>query len=699
MKSIVRLFLVLLLVVHVSGFAQIMEEKAGSKTAVITQSVAQPLSPKFATSILPTTGGTSGNARAPQGTFRYIRTCYVITAAELAAAGVPNGAKFSLLGFYYSVAQNIETTGAMKIYLQNTSDAAYAKPSLNWTNAPASNDGVIDQMTLVHDANVTIPAVPGYWDIPLSNGSAFTYSGGGIYVAYEYQNPTGTIATTANVALCNTNITTGLRNVFSATTLGTALGATASSFRPETKASWITNIKNDAALKAVYSFGKVPLVYGMPCTIKAFIQNLGDDNLTNVNVTLKITGANSFTSTKVIPSLPSSSMGVVVSFDPFTFTVAGNNTVNVSLGNDGNNANNSITSLLQTTSGSYAVADTSTPTGSLGFATTAGMMFVKYNINGSTKVNSVTATIGNSATNAGNIIYGVIADSAGTILAKSANYTIAAADYNKPVTFTFPTPVSVDSKPIYIGIAQNANATSGYYPLATQDENPGRSGVYYIISNLTGGVAYSEANSYGRYMIQADLVPAVVPVELSAFTAIAKEGVVTLNWSTATETNNSGFQIERKAVSENEWSVAGFVKGHSTTSSISSYTFVDNVAKFGAASYNYRLKQVDFDGTAKYYNLAHSVEISAPKTFSLDQNFPNPFNPTTSISFSIPSDSKVTLEVYDVLGKAVKTLVNENRAAGTYTVSFDASALSSGVYFYRLTAGENTMLKKMNLMK
>jgi len=695
MKSFVRFFFVLLLIVQITGFAQVIEEKYGVKTAVLNHSLDKPLSPKFATSILPTTGGTSGNSRAPQGAHRYARTCYVITAAELAEAGVPNGAKFTLLGFYYSVAQDVPTTGDMKIYLQNTNDVAYAKPSLNWTNAPASADGVIDPMTLVHDGKVTIPAAVGYFDIPLSNGAAFTYTGGGIYVAFEYQNATGTIATSANTALCNTSITTGLRNAFGTTSLATALGATASAFRPETKAAWTTNVTNDVAVKALYSYGKIPLVYGMPCTIKALVQNMGDDNLTNVNVTLKITGANTFTSTKVIPSLPSSSMGVLVSFDAFNFTTIGSHTVTVSVPNDSKNTNNSMSSVLETTAGSLTVADTSTPTGSLGFSTSAGMIFNKYYINGSTKVNSVTVTIGNSSSNAGKVVYGVLADSTGTILAKSANYTISANDYNKPVVFTFPSPVSVANKSIYPGIAQS---TSGFYPIATQDEDPGRYGMYYIIGSLTG-TAFSEANSYGRFMIQADLEAAVVPVELSAFTSNVKDGIVTLNWSTATETNNSGFQVERKTVNANEWSVAGFVKGNSTTSEVSSYTFTDNVAKFGAAVYNYRLKQIDFDGTAKYYNLSQNVEITAPKTFALEQNFPNPFNPTTSISFSLPTESKVSLEVYDVLGKVVRTLVNENRAAGSYTVTFDASNLSSGVYFYRLTAGENTLLKKMNLMK
>ena len=190
-----------------------------------------------------------------------------------------------------------------------------------------------------------------------------------------------------------------------------------------------------------------------------------------------------------------------------------------------------------------------------------------------------------------------------------------------------------------------------------------------------------------------------VPVELSSFTSSVKDNVVTLKWSTATETNNSGFQIERKSSKDNVWAVAGFVKGNSTSSAINNYSFSDNISKFGVAVFNYRLKQIDFDGTSKYYDLSNSVEVSAPVNFALDQNYPNPFNPTTTIRYSVAMDSKVRIDVYDVLGRLVKNLVNENKAAGNYSVDFNASNLSSGVYMYKISAGNFTAVRKMNLMK
>jgi Secretion system C-terminal sorting domain/Fibronectin type III domain len=171
---------------------------------------------------------TSPNSRAPQGTQRYIRTCYVISPAEITASGLPNSSVLNAISFEYSIAQSEATTGTLKVYLQNTTDATYLKTSTTWTD-------VINGMTLVHDASSTIPAATGFWNIPFSGGSPFTYTGSGMYVAFEYENASGAVAATANNALCSTSITGGLRNAFSTTAMPTVLGATASNWRPNTR--------------------------------------------------------------------------------------------------------------------------------------------------------------------------------------------------------------------------------------------------------------------------------------------------------------------------------------------------------------------------------------------------------------------------------------------------------------------------------
>jgi hypothetical protein len=147
----------------------------------------------------------------------------------------------------------------------------------------------------------------------------------------------------------------------------------------------------------------------------------------------------------------------------------------------------------------------------------------------------------------------------------------------------------------------------------------------------------------------------------------------------------------------------GFVEGKGTTTEVTTYSFVDKVLSSGI--YNYRLKQLDFDGTFKYYNLTGSVEAGIPAGFELFQNYPNPFNPSTTLSFVISHSSIVTLKVYDVLGTEVASLVDEFKRSGRYEIEFsagsfgDASGLSSGVYFYKLTSGGFSDTKKMILLQ
>jgi hypothetical protein len=192
----------------------------------------------------------------------------------------------------------------------------------------------------------------------------------------------------------------------------------------------------------------------------------------------------------------------------------------------------------------------------------------------------------------------------------------------------------------------------------------------------------------------------VIPVELTAFTAAASGNNVTLNWSTATEVNNSGFQVERKQVNGGFVSV-GFVQGKGTTTEEQNYFFSDNGLAVG--KYIYRLKQMDFNGTIEY-SPEIEVEVSTPTHFDLSQNYPNPFNPSTSIKFSLVTDSRVTLKLFDVIGQEIATLLNTDLASGYHSVVIDGSRLSSGVYFYRLdAAGVNgqkySSVKKMILTK
>ncbi|MBX7041998.1 MAG: T9SS type A sorting domain-containing protein [Ignavibacteria bacterium] len=186
-----------------------------------------------------------------------------------------------------------------------------------------------------------------------------------------------------------------------------------------------------------------------------------------------------------------------------------------------------------------------------------------------------------------------------------------------------------------------------------------------------------------------------LPVELSSFSSSVNRNDVTLNWSTSKETNNSGFSIERYY--EGQWKAVEFIAGSGTTSGIREYSYTDRNLRSGA--YSYRLKQVDYNGNFEYFDLNGVVTIGSPAEYDLSQNYPNPFNPTTTIVYGIPADGNVTLKIYDNTGREIRTLVNELKSAGYYSVTFSAGDLASGMYFYKLESGNFVTAKKMILMK
>jgi hypothetical protein len=209
---------------------------------------------------------------------------------------------------------------------------------------------------------------------------------------------------------------------------------------------------------------------------------------------------------------------------------------------------------------------------------------------------------------------------------------------------------------------------------------------------------------------------AALPVELTHFTASAEQDNIELIWHTATEVDNEGWEVERAAVSGQpsaggaassnsqstidnpQWLNVGFVKGSGTSTSPRQYSYVDQ--NLSPGTYSYRLKQMDRSGAFKYSQEMRVEVGNAPRVFTLSQNYPNPFNPTTTIEFTIPADGRVVLKVYDIIGREVATILDENRKAGEYQqVVFDGSWYSSGVYFAVLQSGGKQLLKKMLLLK
>lgn len=203
--------------------------------------------------------------------------------------------------------------------------------------------------------------------------------------------------------------------------------------------------------------------------------------------------------------------------------------------------------------------------------------------------------------------------------------------------------------------------------------------IYYRVRGIN-------AQGTSGYSNVVSTVP-LVPVELTSFNAMLVNGVVQLNWVTASETNNRGFEVQKSL--SGEWQTIGFVAGAGTKTENTGYQFTDEISFNGSGTLSYRLKQIDFDGAVSFSNEVEVVLINTARNFELLQNFPNPFNPVTKIRFTGAVEGKIRVTITDVLGREVTELVNNDVPAGIHEVIWDASAVSSGIYFVNLFAQAN----------
>jgi len=265
--------------------------------------------------------------------------------------------------------------------------------------------------------------------------------------------------------------------------------------------------------------------------------------------------------------------------------------------------------------------------------------------------------------------------------------------------------IHIAPSPVYGSVAVTACA-SAYVYISTDGGANWVQQPRFSISTMDDVYMTDAANAWfvgNSGLILKYYEPANIPVELAGFSALVSGSNISLSWITASEINNAGFDIERRKSSLinpdvfEEWNKIAFVEGKGTTTEVNHYSFSDK--NLGEGNYEYRIKQIDYDGSFKYYYLNETLTISSPISFALEQNYPNPFNPSTKIQFSIPAASKVTLKVYDILGNEVAQLVNDFKPAGVYDIEFNGENLSSGIYYYTITAGNFTSTKKMMLLK
>jgi hypothetical protein len=216
------------------------------------------------------------------------------------------------------------------------------------------------------------------------------------------------------------------------------------------------------------------------------------------------------------------------------------------------------------------------------------------------------------------------------------------------------------------------------------------------------------ASGGGNYFVSlatTDLGDNPLPVELLSFTATSTAQGIKLAWETASEHESRGFTLLRRPQGESAWTEVASYQTDNALRSLNalngaSYSFTDKTLLEVGKSYDYQLRETGFDGqVATLETVTLTVRFNVAREYELAQNYPNPFNPTTTIRYQIPTAETVSLKVYDVLGKEVATLVSGRQEAGNYAVPFNASGLSSGMYFYRLQAGSFVETRKMMLVK
>jgi len=256
----------------------------------------------------------------------------------------------------------------------------------------------------------------------------------------------------------------------------------------------------------------------------------------------------------------------------------------------------------------------------------------------------------------------------------------------------------------HIGPNAGSSGTTMRYVTDTEGGNSGSPvidgllnvavGVHTHGGCTTSGTGNNNGTSTFHAAFWAAVDEGAIPVELTSLKATASESDIELSWITATETNNSGFEIQRRK--DGEFKSLDFVNGNGTTTESQAYAYVDKNLSVG--NYVYRLKQIDFDGSFSYSQTIE-VEVVAPNGFGLEQNYPNPFNPSTTIMFSIPIETEVSLNVYNALGQEVAEILNGRLKEGYHEVEFDAGTLTSGIYFYRLEADKFVDVKKMIIIK
>lgn len=428
--------------------------------------------------VLRSDGSNSAAHRAPNARALFGRSVWLITAAEAASSGLVSGTVPAAIGFHYSVAPGVTATGSLKVYLENTSDTSNTKSS-TWASA-------ISGMTLVHNDPATVlPDTTDPFDIPFSGSgvSSFTYTGDGLYVAFDWSwaGPTVNQA----VIACTLALPGGIKTAQSNTSAPTTL--TVGNTRPETRLTpSVASLINDAGVDFVISMGSAPKTFVGPQTIQAVITNRGVNALSNFPVSLNITGAQAFSDVQTIDTLAACVGRTTVTFAPFTPLVIGSNTVTVSIPSDDDPSNNTGSEPLDVTDTLYSYLHPGTEPDDFAFTNQPSAVVAKFPITAAAKISEVHLHF--KQVSAGTYRVVIFPDSgSGTpgsvpLYQDAVDRSVLAAG---PVTIALPTPIDVGPGSFFVGFAQTNNVE---FDFSIDYENPLRPETFF------GSIPYPPAD-------------------------------------------------------------------------------------------------------------------------------------------------------------------------------------------------------------
>ncbi len=455
----------------------------------------------FAQAILYTSAplydGSTTGVRAPNGTsaHAYLRASTLVLASEL--TGIAPGTILSKFGFTLDVgAATVAPVGNFTVYLQNTTDILYSKGT-TFTTA-------IIGMTSVYSSTVSIPISVSTTSYVVNLSTPFVYTGGGIYVAYDWYCPGPYSSVSAVYRANSTGLLSGLVSAATAST-GVAPPATlvASSFRPNFLFGATNTYTNEIEVVGIEAPGKISSTFNTPHVIKALIRNNSAITNTNIPVSLNVTGANSFTNNIIISSLTAGA-STLVTFSSFNPLINGINTLSVSVSADEKNTNNSATYSQSVTCSESAInpALANYTLGAIGFNTSGGIIAVNYANPVASELKSIRVGISTNTASVGNPVYGVLLDATGTILATTNTLTISSPNLGTFQALNFATNQSLTaSTNYYLGFAQTTNSVVGYFPIGAYNTT------YVAYANygttaLTGGLIAPLTSNLGYFAIE-----------------------------------------------------------------------------------------------------------------------------------------------------------------------------------------------------